>query len=435
MKLEVTDVNYCATVVRIPKLVKLDNADRLMGIPMFGLQAITDLSHHEGELGILFPAETQLSDQFCHFNSLYRHSEKNLINTNVGYLEDNRRVRAIKLRGNRSDALWLPLACIEYAVGTDVEKLREGDQFNVIDGYDICQKYVRKVREPRFQSKQPKAEPRVDERQFPQHFDSLNYQRVDRNIPLGARVVVTQKLHGTSIRVGHVRVKRSLSLLARLARRLGVPVDPYEYAYVYGSRKVIKDAENPNQQHFYDHDLWTDEGKRLQGLIPKGFVVYAEIIGWTDGGAPIQKNYTYDCPPGTRKLFVYRVSHINVDGVVSDLSWEGVRDFCASTGLRHVPELWRGLHAELIPVLPRFLDTNFAQFGWPGCREQVAVPLAPESPCDEGICIRIDGMIPEIVKAKSPLFLQHETKMLDEGAADLEADQAEEQEEGVSVGS
>lgn len=420
MKLEVTDVNYCATVVRIPKLVKLENADRLMGIPLFGLQAITDLSHHEGELGVLFPAETQLDGMFCAMNNLFRHSAQNIDQTSVGYIEDNRRVRAIKLRGNRSDALWLPLSCVENALQIDLPDLKEGDQFNTIEGVAICQKYVRRVREPRFQSKQPKAEPRVDEKQFPQHFDSLHYQRVDRNIPLDAHLIVTQKLHGTSIRVGHVRVKRRLNLLARLARRLGVPVDPYEYAPVYGSRKVIKDAENPNQQHFYDHDLWTDEGRKIAGVIPKGFVVYAEIIGWTDGGAPIQKNYTYDCLPGTRKVYVYRVSHVNVDGVVSDLSWEAVKQFCDSTGLEYVPELWRGTHSQLkLAGVETWLDKTFHP------QAPHTIPLAETSPCDEGICIRIEGMIPEIVKAKSPLFLQHETKMLDEGAADLEADQEE----------
>lgn len=43
---------------------------------------------------------------------------------------------------------------------------------------------------------------------------------------------------------------------------------------------------------------------------------------------------------------------------------------------------------------------------------------------DEGVCLRVEGITPLVVKAKSPLFLQHETKMLDQGVTDTEAEEA-----------
>ena len=56
--------------------------------------------------------------------------------------------------------------------------------------------------------------------------------------------------------------------------------------------------------------------------------------------------------------------------------------------------------------------------------EDHLVPLADDSPCDEGVCIRIEsGMIPEIYKLKSPIFLQHETAMLDKDVVDIDADE------------
>ena len=56
---------------------------------------------------------------------------------------------------------------------------------------------------------------------------------------------------------------------------------------------------------------------------------------------------------------------------------------------------------------------------WPGMKN--AIPLDDASPCDEGVCLRIEsGMTPTIVKLKSPAFYAHETKMLDEGLGDFE---------------
>ena len=78
MKLDApVNSNYAATVVRLPKLKELEGCDNLLGAPLFGFQAIVDKSHHDGELGIVFPAETQLSKEFCRINDLYRHAENN----------------------------------------------------------------------------------------------------------------------------------------------------------------------------------------------------------------------------------------------------------------------------------------------------------------------------------------------------------------------
>jgi hypothetical protein len=423
MKLESpVNQNYAATVVRVKTLVPLDNSDNLVGMPLFGLQAIVGKGTQIGDMGIVFPAECQLSDGFTRFNNLYRHAEKNIdpgpFNNNKGYLEDNRRVRAIKLLGHRSDVLYMPLSSLEWTIGSDIDKLKEGDTFDKLGGYDICQKYVvrRRVNGPHNQH-QKRMEPRVDARVFPEHFDSTHWLRVSDDVPDSAMLIVTQKLHGSSIRIGNVPVKRRLSWRDRLARRFGVQVQEYSFDSVYGSRKVIKDANNPLQNHYYDTDLWSAEGHKLDGLVPENYIVYGELVGFTDSGSPIQSHYTYDCLPGTRKLYVYRVCFVNAQGTVADLSWDGVRGFCESTGLMPVPELWRG-HKNYFDA-EKWVDKTFR----PDFTQ--ALPLSSDSPCDEGVCIRIEGMIPEIYKHKSPLFLQHETKLLDREVEDIEADQSE----------
>lgn len=51
-----------------------------------------------------------------------------------------------------------------------------------------------------------------------------------------------------------------------------------------------------------------------------------------------------------------------------------------------------------------------------------ALPLSGSKKLvDEGVCIRAESQVPCILKAKSPIFLQFETKMLDKEADDLEA--------------
>lgn len=436
MKLETpVNANYCATVVRVKNLIPLANADNLVGMPMFGLQAVVGKDTQVGDIGILFPAEVQLSEKYLFNNSLYRHTEKNSDAGKKGYLEDNRRVRAIKLRGHRSDALFMPLESVEYSVGY-VGEFREGDQFDHLNGEEICRKYERPVVGGRMggnrQVKQ--ADKRVEERLFPQHFDSAQFLRVADGLDWGLDAVITQKLHGTSIRVGNIPVVKPVSMWRQLLSHIPpfkAPKREYEYAMVYGSRKVIKDANNPNQQHFYDEDIWTREGKNLDGLIPQNYIVYGELVGWV-GGSPIQEHYTYDCPPGTCKLYVYRVSIVNNQGTIADLGWDAVKDFCQSVGLNHVPELFRTPVGRLLEPnnsdlrglinLDTWLDVKFHEVFVKTGNGTLAscVPLSPDSPCDEGVCIRIEGMIPQIYKAKSPMFLQLETQQLDNDAITVE---------------
>nr|WP_296764027.1 RNA ligase family protein [Rhodococcus sp. (in: high G+C Gram-positive bacteria)] len=191
-----------------------------------------------------------------------------------------------------------------------------------------------------------------------------------------------------------------------------------EYDNVYGSRKVIKDANNPNQAHYYGTDLWSEYGKRLDGLLPDGFIVFGELIGWLPDGRPIQKGYTYDLPVGQAELYVYRVSQVNPQGVQTDLTWDQTVEFCRNHGLSTTPELWRGKAGDL--SVDYYLDVDYrVDLGY-----RQAIALSDPNTVDEGICIRKEGLTPTILKAKSPIFFQHETKMIDADVEDIEAEAA-----------
>lgn len=420
MKIETPEnKNYAATVVKLTDVYPLEGADRILGANIFGSQAIVSLDTTPGTVGLYFPAETQLSQEFAYENNLHDHGNLNKDQGVSGYLGDNRRVRALRLRGHRSDCLFLPLTSLSYIKGLKLADLKEGDTFDTLLGKPICNKYVVKQtkKEQRLEKNKHKIFTRVDQKHLPKHYDTDNYFRNADTIPAGRWVTITQKLHGTSIRVGHTIVARKLTIRDRAAKLAGIQVKDTEMDYVFGSKNVIKDINNPNQVGYYSTDIYTEVGKTLEGVLPENFIIYGEVIGWTSDGGLIQKNYTYQVPKGTNDLYVYRVAFINEKGYLVDLSWDQVKEFCNDRNLKHVPELYSGPMPTQEEIVAWFIDKKFREDGYPQ-----AVDLDKESPVDEGVCIRVDAMQPYILKAKSPRFLEHETKMLDEEATDLEGE-------------
>lgn len=426
MRLEKAENENYAAVVVVPRaLVPLDGLDNLVAVPALGYQALVSKDTVPGEKYVLLPTESQLSLEYASYNNLHRHGDLNRDETATGYLEDNRRVRAIKLRGHQSNALLMPLSSLlVFAKQSELDTLNEGDTFDKINGHEVCRKYV--IRQPRTNAavdrNAVKKFRRVDVKFLPEHYDTENYWRNAQHIPTDADVVVTQKLHGTSIRIGHTIVKRRLKWYEKFAQRLGVQVAETEFDHVYGSRKVIKDPNDPYQNHYYGSDLWSDFGKTLDDVIPKNFIVYGELIGWSPDGAPLQKGYTYDVPRGSAALYIYRVAVVTHGGMLVDLPWDQVKHFAADRGLRTVPELWRGKHADF--DANSWMDFRYSDFvGKAGVNFiDQPVPLSDPKTVDEGVCVRTDvGRAPYILKAKSPIFLNYETKMLDDGVVDLES--------------
>lgn len=425
----INNPNYVATVIRVAALEDLEGLDNLKGLRVFGMQALVSKDVQVGDVGVLFSTEVQLSQTFAAVNNLHRHTNLNMDPTKAGYLEDSRRVKAIKLRGHRSDSLFMPLDAFGY-LGVKPSDFEVGDVFDSINGNEILRKYL--VKEPKLNNGPAARIRRVDLKVFPEHIDSENYWRNSDKIAQDAPVVVTQKLHGTSVRYGTVPVARDKGYWERLMNKLGFPTVETEYRFVVGSRKVVKsidgEAESAGKAHFYADDLWSRYAAEanLDELIPPGYLVYGELIGWTPDGAPIQPNYTYDLSPGKTDFYVYRIATVTPSGVVTDLSWPAAKAFAHGIGLKTVPEVWTTLHSRFQPE--PWMDKSYydgwvfsSGDGWP----DTPVPLSDGNTVDEGVCIRYDG--PNgiyILKAKSPIFLGHESKLLDTGEADIESEES-----------
>src|SRR6185503_13360654 len=132
-------MSYFAIITEIKELQKHPNADKLMIAKVFGSNIIVGTDSFENQKVIYFPSDGQLSHDFCYNNNLYRHSNLNKNPDVIGYIEDNRRVRIIKLRGVASDGLIMSLTSLNYLkVNTDT--LTIGTQFNEVSGRLICNK-------------------------------------------------------------------------------------------------------------------------------------------------------------------------------------------------------------------------------------------------------------------------------------------------------
>ncbi|WP_124712966.1 RNA ligase family protein [Mycolicibacterium nivoides] len=421
--------NYAATIVKLPQGLLLEGLDNLVGVPMFGYQALTQKEGYElGALRVLFMAETQLDADYARENNLFREATLNRDASETGYLEPNARVKALRLRKHQSDALLMPLSSLAYT-GYDVSTLKPGDTFDKLNGHTICRKYVAKGKKQATQG-QPKVRKQVDERLFPKHLDTEHLFRNLHYFRDPKHEVVTQKLHGTSWRGGNIPVNRDKGWFERVVvnKWLRIATPDAEYQHRYGSRNVVKGRSENN--HFYKSDLWAKFGEKLEGKIPENFMIYGELIGWVSEDEPIQRGYTYDLPPGQCELYVYRVATVNPKGVIADLSWEGVKDFCRTLELKTVPQLWSGFRwvpsgegeeYAIREYSDNYLDIRLAEAPDAGEFDESPVPLSDRKTVDEGVCVRIEGQIPRVFKAKSPKFLEHETKQLDKGEVDLES--------------
>lgn len=420
--------NYAATIVKVRALEPLEGLDNLVALRALGFQALVPKSTQIGDLLVVFGAETQLAQEFASNHNLFRHSNLNADETQTGYLDDNARVKAIKMRGHRSDALALPLSSTYWEGGVPEGLATEGVVFDHINGHEICRKYVVPGTKGPSQPQAKKAA-RVSSRVFPEHFDTASGWRNPHLIPQHAHVTVTQKLHGTSVRFGNVLVaaENNLRWWERALIKVGLKAAPpeTERAFVVGSRRVTKSVQGISKSgdHFYgEGDIFTEAVAEFEPVIPKDFLVFAEIIGYTPEGKEIQPKYTYNLAPKRSKVYVYRVATVNEDGNVVDLPWEAVKQFCRERGMEHVPQLWSGDYDLALEVLnpedaTPWIDVRHADY-----YNGIAVPLSDAKTVDEGVVVRWDGgLIPTCLKFKSPIFLGHETKMLDAGTVDTEA--------------
>ena len=137
---------HCGYITTLNNVRPHPNADRLVLATCFNnTVCIAKDKYYEGQIGVYFPADLQLSMEYCERNGLLAVYE-NGVNVSGGYMDPAKRnVRAIKLRGEQSDGLFMPLDSLAYT-GIDLATLTIGEQITTLNGHEICRKYIPRTR-------------------------------------------------------------------------------------------------------------------------------------------------------------------------------------------------------------------------------------------------------------------------------------------------
>ncbi len=113
-------MSYKAIVAVIDSVEAIDGADRIQKASVLGNQVIVPKEYCVGMRGVFFDVDGQLSEEFAEQNNLVRKKDLNGLNTG-GFLEENRRIKCLKLKGVKSSGLFLDLECVNYIKG--IEKI------------------------------------------------------------------------------------------------------------------------------------------------------------------------------------------------------------------------------------------------------------------------------------------------------------------------
>jgi hypothetical protein len=373
-------MSYQAIVCRLKNVRKHSNADRLNVAAAQNMQVIVGLDNTEGQLGVMFIDDGCLSERMAAENNLYSNSELNKDNTKRGFFGKNARVRAQKFRGEKSYGFWTELTSVAWT-GVNLNELEEGYTFTHLNGEEVCKKYINPATLRRAQTNRQKTADSFKKelnRRFAhlkQHTDTKQLRYEIGRIPEGSILYLTEKCHGTSGRTGHVYAEISLSSTKRWWNKYFGWVKSFEprkeYQYATGTRRVILDPNQTQDQGYYaGKNFRIEVHNRLKKLgIPKGVELFYELVGFSEDGGSLMPShsiekigdkklqkamrkrygdvmtYSYgceaDCPVPEKRydIFVYRATTTNQDGEIYELSWPQTKDLCNMLGIKHVPDL------------------------------------------------------------------------------------------------
>ena len=390
-------MSYCGYVTNLKDVRKHPNADKLVLATCFENTVCVAIDKYfEGQLGVYFPVDGQLSMEFAEKNGLLAVYDAEGKNISGGYLDPSKRnIRAIKLRGEQSYGLFLPIECLAYT-GVNLKELTPGTTITVVNGHEICQKYIPKTKNPKgpHYGTGQKLKKKNSAPTFFEHKDTeqLAYHLAD--FKHGDYIEITRKLHGTSGRTafvqtfdGHSYTTNNIfhKMLGKIlpaakaqkfAEKHCTPV--FDYGLVTGTRRTILDTFDggfygSNEFRKQYHDFF-------EGKLWKGETVYYEIVGFIHDGTPIMgvcnneklkdkdfvkqygktTTFSYGCSPtgyithedGSHEevpqsdIYVYRMTMTNEDGQVVEYTPDFMRHRCMYMGVKTVPVHWAGFIPE-----------------------------------------------------------------------------------------
>jgi hypothetical protein len=440
-------MSYKAIVTALKNVRPHSNADRVQLATCQGNQVVISLDSQEGELGVYFPSDGQLSPEFCKANNLYRDSDLNSDHEKTGMFDTNRRVRAQKFRGEISDGFWVPLSNFNF-LQSKIAWV-EGYEFDELNGIPICSKYINpataKVARENQGKKTRTAKTSI---MFKEHFDTEHFGKNIFKFEQDDTIIITEKLHGTSGRIGHVLVERDLNWIEKLAKRIGVKVQENEWKYMNGTRRVVLEETSGTQ--FHDPTIRDKALNIFKSNLRKGETVFFEIVGYESTGAMIMPSvdttkmgdkeftktygktmaYTYGAEPTQSDVYVYRMTFTTEEGLSIDYTWDDVVKRCKEIGVKTVPFITKTTLNEIDMAVKMKSGNPSFEYNDRDAKDEFerVVTLYGSGPSildtrhiKEGVCVRIEGGINnQTFKFKSFEFKVLEGIIKDSGVIDAE---------------
>ena len=364
---------YCGYITTLKGLRKHSNADRLQCVEVFGQNVIVDLSYKDGQRVVFFPSDGQLSEEYANDNKLVRVKDENGNNVG-GYMDPNKRnVAAIRLRGEKSEGLILPIDTLSKY--TDINKLKDGDQITVLGGSEICKKYIprgNKRSNINSNKKKEKYKENISYPFFEEHKDTAQLAYNLNSFKPGDTVYITRKLHGTSARTAKtLKITKKNSKLRKLLHMKQKQTK--EISVVSGSRRVVIKDLNSTDGYYSDNAFRKKYHDLLKDKLPEGCEVFYEIVGYVNETTPImgsvsnskvkdkeftkkfgkETTFSYGCQPGESEMYVYRMTMTTGDGTVMEVPWEVVKIWCDKLGVKYVPELEKFIYTTKEDLMER----------------------------------------------------------------------------------
>lgn len=367
-------MSYSVYVTRVKNIRPAENADRLNLCEVFGNTTVVDKSVNENDLYVYFPVDGQISEEFGKVNDLFRRKDENGSPCG-GFIDPvKRNIMAIRLRGNKSDGLILPLSSLE-SFG-DISQLKEGDIVSTFNGYEIACKYIPRTNHRSSSvdngGKIQKKKIKINLPYFAEHIDTpqLVYN-MDMFKP-GDLICLTEKVHGTSSRNANtLQISYKKNLFHKIFNLKGRKVE--EYKYVVGTRRTV--LKSATGGYYGTNEFRLEWANRFKDKLMPGECVFGEIAGFIAPGQPIMakgdnkktkdKNFiktfgdttvfSYGCNEemGNSRYFIYRMTYTTPEGFVFEYPWDLVKLRAEQMGFEVVPELDRFIYTTKEDFLAR----------------------------------------------------------------------------------
>ena len=393
-----------AFIRKIEEIRPISGRDRIQEALVQGCWTMVSKESKVGGIGVFFEVDGIIDESFLFENSLYADKEKNKDKNLKGYFPNNGRIRALKFSFGMSNGMFMGLDSLKY-LNVDLSKFKENQDistFKLRDGKDFILVVKYEPQETSVQSEFSEKKTSF----FPEHLDTEHFFRNRPHLPVGSRVIITNKMHGTSARYGNLPKWNIKGIWGKVLRYF-----PFYWKRYVGTRRVqLKRGElGWHGSNEFRYEILNEMD------IPKGYAIYGEIVGYANGkpimslhdgsqmGKDFEKKfgkditYNYGCKAGEFKFYVYRVTRLNEENIPFDLPYAEMVQFCKSHGLK-TPMLLKEFVVTDAREIQDFVKQEI---------EKYEDPQFPEIP-REGVVVRVenDGEL-SLYKEKTFAFKVH----------------------------